>query len=258
MTLTVHAASGLGLADQLVRMLDADPSLVHAKGGDGGTPLHFSRDVAIAKLLLDRGAQIDARDEDHDSTPAQWLIGDVPDVARFLVERGASPDIFLAAALGDLALAEKLIETDPKCPGYRIGKLPEFPPLGSPRGGTIYQWTLAFNSYPHQIALKKGHQDLFELLYEKSDTATRLLVSCVLGRRAEAEAIAAANPGTSRPCPRPILNCLRVIAGRPTPISKRSGSCSMSASPRRTPSAATDTHHFTTRRGPAQEIWSIC
>ncbi|HEX4276569.1 MAG TPA: ankyrin repeat domain-containing protein [Bryobacteraceae bacterium] len=195
MTLTVHAASGLGLADQLVRMLDADPSLVHAKGGDGGTPLHFSRDVAFAKLLLDRGAQIDARDEDHDSTPAQWLIGDVPDVARFLVERGASPDIFLAAALGDPALAEKLIEADPKCPGYRIGKLPEFPPLGSPRGGTIYQWTLAFNSYPHQIALKKGHQDLFELLYEKSDTATRLLVSCVLGRRAEAEAIAAASPG---------------------------------------------------------------
>jgi ankyrin repeat protein len=78
----------------------------------------------------------------------------------------------------------------------RIGKAPEFPPIGyNKRGGTIYQWTLAFNSYPHQIALLKGHTSVFEFLYERSDTTTRLLVSCVLARRGEAEAIAAANPG---------------------------------------------------------------
>jgi ankyrin repeat protein len=193
---TAHAASGLGLSDHLARMLDADPALVHAKGGDGCTPLHFSRNITIATMLLDRGAEMDARDEDHDSTPAQWLIGDVPDVAHFLVERGAMPDIFLAAALGDRALAERLIAADPACPGYRIGKLPAFPPLGyNKRGGTIYQWTLAFNSYPHQIALKKGHPELFDLLYEKSDTTIRFLVSCLLGKRTEAEALAAANAG---------------------------------------------------------------
>jgi ankyrin repeat protein len=68
--------------------------------------------------------------------------------------------------------------------------VPHFPPLGhNGRGGTIYQWSLAFNSYPHQIALSKGHPDLFELLYERSDDTTRFLVSCVLGRRAEAEAV---------------------------------------------------------------------
>src|SRR5579862_5879367 len=38
--LTVHAAAGLGLVDHLTRMLDADPSLVYAKGGDGCNPLH--------------------------------------------------------------------------------------------------------------------------------------------------------------------------------------------------------------------------
>lgn len=195
-TVTPHAAAGLGLTDHLAEMLAGDSRVVDAKGGDGCTPLHFSRDIATADLLLRHGARLDARDEDHDSTPAQWLIGDVPEVARFLLERGAAPDLFLAAALGDGALAARLIERDPGCLAHRIGKLPEFPPLGDRhRGGTIYQWTLGFNCYAHQIALMKGHEELFTFLYERSDTATRLLVSCVLARRAEAQALVAANPG---------------------------------------------------------------
>ncbi|MBN9657762.1 MAG: ankyrin repeat domain-containing protein [Acidobacteria bacterium] len=193
--LTVHAAAGLGLVEPVSRMLDADASLIDAKGVDSCTPLHFARNVETAQLLLARGARIDARDEDHWSTPAQWLIGDAPEVARFLLSQGASPDIFLAAALGDRSLAESLIRSDPGCVAHRIGRMPHFPPLGQGRGGTIYQWTLGFNSYPHQIAWKKGHQDLFDYLYEHSSTSIRLIVSCLLGRRTEAEAIAAANPG---------------------------------------------------------------
>jgi ankyrin repeat protein len=194
--LTPHAAAGLGMVDRLREILAADPTVVHAKGGDGCTPLHFSRDIATATLLLEHGAIVDARDEDHESTPAQWLIGDAPEVSRFLLDRGAAADIFLAAALGDRELAERLISADRGCLSHRIGKAPEFPPLGyKQRGGTIYQWTLAFNSYSHQIALRKGHEALFEFLYENSDTATQLLVSCVLARRGEAEAIAAENPG---------------------------------------------------------------
>jgi ankyrin repeat protein len=195
-TLTPHAAAGLGLSDYLAELLDRDPSFIDAKGGDGCTPLHFSRGVETARLLLAHGARVDARDEDHDSTPAQWLIGEAPEVARFLLENGATPDIFLAAALGDLRLAETLIDSNPACLAHRIGRLSEFPPIGHKgRGGTIYQWTLAFNSYAHQIALLKGHEELFDLLYKKSDTPTRLLVACLLGRRREAEAIATSNPG---------------------------------------------------------------
>src|SRR5262245_55840492 len=195
-TLTVHAAAGIGLTDHLARMLDADPSLIDAKGCDACTPLHFARDVATARLLLDRGARIDARDEDHESTPVQWLIRDAPDVVRFLLDRGAAPDIFLATALGDPDLVARLIDANPSCVACRIGRLPEFPPIGHKgRGGTIYQWTLAFNSYAHQIALLKGHTDVFDLLWARSDDTTRLLVSCVLARRADAEAIAARHPG---------------------------------------------------------------
>lgn len=193
--LTVHVAAGLGLVDPLARMLDADASLVDAKGMDNCTPLHFARDVETAQLLLTHGARIDARDQDHSSTPAQWLIGDAPEVSRFLLTQGATPDIFLAAALGDRNLAESLIRSDPDCVAHRIGRLPHFPPLGHGRGGTIYQWTLGFNSYPHQIAWKQGHQALFEYLYEHSGTSIRLIVSCLLGRRGEAEALAAAHPG---------------------------------------------------------------
>jgi hypothetical protein len=186
----VHEAARAGLADRVAEMLAADPSLIEAKGVDARTPLHCAGTVTVAALLLDHGARIDARDEDHDSTPAQWRIGEAPQVARFLLERGAKPDIFLAAALGDVTLAERLVAEDRGCVAHRIGKAPEFPPIGDGRGGTIYQWTLGFNSYSHQIALKKGHQPMFDFLYGASDAATRLLVNCLLARRAEAEAIA--------------------------------------------------------------------
>lgn len=193
--LTVHVAAGLGLVEPLTHILDAEASLIDSKGVDSCTPLHFARNVETAKLLLARGARIDARDEDHWSTPAQWLIGDAPEVVRFLLGQGAAPDIFLAAALGDRSLAESLVHVDPGCVAHRIGRMPNFPPLGQGRGGTIYQWTLGFNSYPHQIALKKGHQGLFEYLYQCSGPPIRLIVSCLLGRRSEAEEIAAEHPG---------------------------------------------------------------
>ena len=188
--LSVHAAAGFGFTDSLADLLRGDPMLVNAKGGDGCTPLHFARDVATAQFLLDQGADIDSRDEDHDSTPAQWRVGKTPEVSRFLLDRGAAPDIFLAAALGDVDLAARLVSQNPACVAYRIGRLPDFPPIGHQgRGGTILQWTLAFNSYPHQIALLKGHDRFFDFLYENSDAQTRLLVCCVLARRQDAEAI---------------------------------------------------------------------
>ena len=191
----VHEAAQAGVADALESMLAADPSLIDAKGLDARTPLHCASTVEVATILLDYGARVDALDEDHNSTPAQWRIGESPAVARFLLERGAKADIFLAAALGDRAMAEKLVKEDRGCLAHRIGKAPDFPPIGyNKRGGTIYQWTLGFNSYPHQIALLKGHQAMFDYLYAESDIQTRLLVNCLLARRTEAEEIANAHP----------------------------------------------------------------
>ena len=194
-SLSPHAAAALGLQDLLAEMQRDDPEVVHAPGGDGATPLHFARTVETAELLIDHGAQLDARDDDHDSTPAQWLIGERPKVARYLLERGATPDIFLAAALGDRILAERLIGEEPRCLALRVGKSP-MPGIGHEElGGTILQWSLGFNSYSHQYAAANGHQELFEYLYSESDVTTRFLVSCVMGHRSRAEQILEGNPG---------------------------------------------------------------
>ena len=127
-TLTPNVAARLGWLDELRTLVDADGALVHARGGDGQQPLHEAKTVAIADFLLDRGAGIDVRCIDHKSTPAQYALVDRPDVCRRLLERGATPDIFMAARLGDVALATRLLDADPACvaarinePGYRAG-----------------------------------------------------------------------------------------------------------------------------------------
>ena len=99
-----HAAARLGLIDRLRELISTNPSLVHAPGGDGQTPLHFASTVEVAQYLLDHGADIDARDVDHESTPAQYMIRDRQAVLRYLVQRGCKTDILMAAALGDADL----------------------------------------------------------------------------------------------------------------------------------------------------------
>src|SRR6185503_19260607 len=101
------AAANMDRPDLLARILSADPSRVRERGGDGQTPLHFARSRRIADMLIDAGADLDARDVDHRSSPAEWMVDrTVPpadsriELAKYLVERGASADIFLAAALG--------------------------------------------------------------------------------------------------------------------------------------------------------------
>ena len=137
----VHAAARLGRMDRLRELIEADPQSVHARGGDGQTPLHFARTVEIAAYLLEHGAEIDARDIDHESTPAQWMLGDRLDVAGYLVQRGCSTDILLAAAVGDLELVRKHLDADPGC--IRVRASAEYFPMVNPKaGGQIYFWTL--------------------------------------------------------------------------------------------------------------------
>src|SRR4051794_35423869 len=71
---TVWAAAGLGLMDELKELVRADPDVVHARGGDGKTPLHSAANAEIARFLLESGAELEMRDVDHGSTPLQYLI----------------------------------------------------------------------------------------------------------------------------------------------------------------------------------------
>src|SRR5215470_10218513 len=70
--LDAHSAARLGRIEELRERIAGDPKVVHARGGDGQTPLHCACTVAIAEVLLNAGADMDARDVDHESTPAQY------------------------------------------------------------------------------------------------------------------------------------------------------------------------------------------
>ncbi len=189
-----HAASRLGMLDRLGALVSADPGAVHARGGDGQTPLHFASSVEIARFLLDHGADIDALDIDHESTPAQHMVRDRQDVVRYLIERGCRTDLLMAAALGDLDLVRRLLDADPAC--IRMSVTERHFPKRDPRGGgTIYTWTLGANKSAHVVARASGHDDVFRLLMEHSPAELKLAVASTLGDHDLFRTLLANRPG---------------------------------------------------------------
>lgn len=175
-----HAAARLGDVARLEQLLAGDPALVHARGGDGQTPLHFASTIDVAGRLLDRGADIDALDVDHESTPAQWMAGDRHDVARYLVSHGCRTDILLTSALGDLERTREHLDREPESIRVRVSE--RYFPKKNPRaGGTIYNWTLGGSTTPHAAAMKFGHRAVYDLLIARSPAATRLVAACDAG-----------------------------------------------------------------------------
>jgi len=192
-TVDAHAAARLGMLDRLRALIDADPALVHARGGDGQTPLHFAANVEVAAFLLDRGAEVDARDVDHESTPAQWMVRDRQDVARLLAARGGHVDLLMAAALGDLDRVRGFLDRDPA--SVRMSVTPRWFPMRDPRaGGHIYIWTLGLNRNAHLVARDHGHTDVLRLLLERSPEPLRLAFACETGDEGTVRALVAARP----------------------------------------------------------------
>lgn len=175
-TMTIHAASRLGRIDTVKEMIAREPSLVHERGGDGQLPLHFASTVEIAEYLLDHGADIEARDLDHESTAAQWMIDERQEIVRYLISRGCKTDILMAAALGDASLVRSHLDAGPEC--IRLCVSDEYFPMVGKTGGTIYQWKLGWYVRAHRVARKFGHCDVLELLMDRSPAAVRLVDAC--------------------------------------------------------------------------------
>ena len=53
--------------------------------------------------------------------------------------------------------------------------------VGGKTGGTIYQWTLGWHVSAHQVAKKFGHEEIFNLLMERSPLPLKLISACWLG-----------------------------------------------------------------------------
>ena len=183
-----------------------DPGVVHARGGDGQTPLHFASTVEIADFLLENAAEIDARDVDHESTPAQYTLRveqkrhyprDRQDVARYLVSRGCRTDILMAAALGDTDLVRRHLDADPGCVGMSVSE-EWFPKQDSRAGGTIYIWTLGKQRTAHSVARDFGHEEVFQLLTERTPEDLKLALACELGDEAAFHEFLAKNRDAAR------------------------------------------------------------
>lgn len=188
-----HAAARMGRLDRLRDLVEADPSVVHARGGDGQTPLHFAASVEIARFLLEHGAHIDARDLDHEATAAQWMIRDRQAVARFLMEHGCTTDIMMVSALGDVTRVEAHLAADPGAIHTSVS--PEFFPMRDPRaGGHIYIWTLGAGKTAHVVAREFGHHDVYELLMSRSPEDVQLAIACEVGDDARRQALLTKTP----------------------------------------------------------------
>ena len=188
-TIDAHSAARLGMLEKLQDLVDADPTLVRARGEGGQTPLHFASTVAVAGFLVDRGADIHACDLLHESTPAQHMVRvvqarhyprDRQDIARYLIARGSETDILMSCALGDFALVRRHVEVDPDCVRVRVSE--KYFSKSDPRSlGTYYIPAFGRDRTPHQVARDFGHEDIFEFLIEHSPQDVKLSQACQLG-----------------------------------------------------------------------------
>ncbi|HEY0876417.1 MAG TPA: hypothetical protein VGD94_23285 [Vicinamibacterales bacterium] len=192
------AAAHLDRPALLADLIARDPSRVHERGGDGQLPLHFARSRAVVDILLAAGAEIDARDLDHRATAAEWMLDRRRGAGRFelahyLVERGASTDIFLGAALGLTDRLLTMLRADPALLDLRTGhgSYGEQPPSSY----HIYFWTIGAGRSPLDVAAQFDQPDTLAAMLAIASPVQRLLFACRRGDKAAARALVRDHPG---------------------------------------------------------------
>ncbi len=204
-TVDIHAAAGLGKMDCLREVLDAKPELVNARGGDGGTPLHFARNLEIVEVLLERGADVCIRDLDHGSTAAMWQVRN-RDILYRLINAGSPIDIFMACVHGDLELAKRALSEDPDCLSYYVSHEKGDGRFAPDTGGNHYNWTIGHAARPIPVAAKFGHGELVGFLMDKAIPADRLIALCFIGDEVKMNEFVRVQPG--------ILDGMQDVAAR--------------------------------------------
>jgi ankyrin repeat protein len=121
----IHDAGAAGDLSKVRALLEADPTLLESKDGDGNTPLisacfappSFNPQVAVANYLIDQGANINARNTSGGS-PVYFALRSV-DLMQRLIAKGADVNVraylgltplHQAASMGRLDAAKLLID----------------------------------------------------------------------------------------------------------------------------------------------------
>ena len=158
----IHAAITREDTNEVRRLLDADPGLVDAGNEIGASPLHRAVGRGaheIAALLLDRGANVHAvLSSARGLGGGFWTDLQAIDLAiwdgrrpgdrrmiELLLEHGATRDLTVAAALGDLEHARQILDADP-------ARIRETRPSGR---------------RPLSAAIEAGHDAMARLLLER-------------------------------------------------------------------------------------------
>ncbi len=191
--LDLHSAAELGKLELVQEFLERDPTLVNARGGDGQTPLHVAATNSIVDVLLEQGADLSIRCLDHSATAVQYAVSD-PEKCRHMILRGATPDIFLACALGERELFEQLLSEDPDVLQSRIGNCSMTSPVDPRSHLHIYFWKLLGATTPLEVAREFDHQQLYRALFEKSSPAQQFLAACWDGDREQVKNVVSRSP----------------------------------------------------------------
>ena len=143
----LHVATEQGHTEAALLLIAAGAD-VGAVDKDGETPLHLAAragDEEVVRAMLAGPAPLNVKDS-FGLTPLHWAVRkEHYGVGDILLAHGAEHDIYTAAGMGDLAVAEALLAEDPALAGAKLG------PLGTP-----LHW-----------AVRGGHPKLVRLLLEK-------------------------------------------------------------------------------------------
>jgi ankyrin repeat protein len=147
----IHRAAALGHVDAVRAMLDADPSIIERGHPRGITPLQaavLGESQQVVTLLLDRGANIHASGGQDLQAIDLAVWGEHssnPEMARLLLSRGATYDVTIAAALGDIDVVRRMLDNAPS-------RISETRPNGR---------------RPLSAAVQFGYDDIVRLLLER-------------------------------------------------------------------------------------------